>query len=57
MIGLFPAQSPSDLDGTVTRRLAAIIIPGQAGPTVDLDALLLLLVNEFNLGECSSNND
>ena len=57
MIGLFPAQSPSDLDGTVTRRLAAIIIPGQAGPTVDLDALLLLLVNEFNLGECSRNRD
>ena len=47
---LFNVQSPGDLDGALSRRLGALIIPGQAGPMVDLDALLLTLVNEFNMG-------
>ena len=48
---LFNVQSPTDLDGALSRRLGALIIPGQAGPMVDLDALLLTLVNEFNMGK------
>ncbi len=50
-----PPQMPKDLDGAVTRRLAALVVPGQAGPVVDVDALLMLLVNEFNEGNCPRN--
>jgi hypothetical protein len=46
------AQVPTDLDGPIAKRLASIVVPGQAGPVVDLDALLMMLVNEYNLGQC-----
>ncbi|KAG2444934.1 hypothetical protein HXX76_001670 [Chlamydomonas incerta] len=49
---LFNVQAPADLDGAVSVRLAAIVTPGAAGPAVDLDALLLLLVREYNSGNC-----
>eukprot|EP00798_Chlamydomonas_sp_ICE-L_P021139 gene21139-28028_t len=49
---LFNVQSPKDLEGAVSTKLHAIIIPGQSGSVIDLDALLLLLVNEYNLGNC-----
>ncbi len=44
MGNLFNVQTPKDLEGAVSQRLAALVMPGQAGPAVDLDALLLLLV-------------
>ncbi|KAG2448505.1 hypothetical protein HYH02_006396 [Chlamydomonas schloesseri] len=49
---MFNVQAPGDLDGAVSVRLAAIIAPGAAGPAVDLDALLLLLIREYNSGNC-----
>lgn len=49
---MFNVQAPGDLDGAVSVRLAAIVTPGAAGPAVDLDALLLLLVREYNSGGC-----
>ncbi|GIL91134.1 hypothetical protein Vretifemale_18794 [Volvox reticuliferus] len=52
---LFNVQSPGDLDGALSVRLAAIVTPGVAGPAVDLDALLLLLVREYNAGNCPRN--
>lgn len=49
---LFNVQSPGDLDGAISLRLAAIVTPGAAGPSVDLDALLLMLVREYSGGNC-----
>jgi hypothetical protein len=45
-------QVPTDLEGPIAKRLAAIVVPGQAGPVVDLDALLLMLISEYNSGQC-----
>ncbi|GAX78644.1 hypothetical protein CEUSTIGMA_g6082.t1 [Chlamydomonas eustigma] len=55
---LLNVQNPNDLDGAMTKRLAALIFPGsgEAGSMVDLDALLMLLVNEFNEGNCPRNS-
>ncbi|GFR39671.1 hypothetical protein Agub_g142 [Astrephomene gubernaculifera] len=49
---IFNVQVPAELDGAVSVRLAAIVTPGSAGPAVDLDALLLMLVREYNAGNC-----
>lgn len=45
-------QTPTDLTGPVAQRLSALVTPGAAGPVVDLDALLLLLLAEHHLGTC-----
>ncbi|KAG1675162.1 hypothetical protein FOA52_003385 [Chlamydomonas sp. UWO 241] len=54
MGNLFNAQLPAELEGAISARLAAIMQPGKGGghggATVDLDALLWLLVCEFNAG-------
>ena len=47
---MFNVQSPAELAGSVSRRLGSLMTPGQTGPVVDLDALLLMLVNEYNAG-------
>ncbi|MEW5312328.1 MAG: hypothetical protein WDW38_003970 [Sanguina aurantia] len=52
---LFNVQSPTELDGAVGRRLGSLVLPGHTGPAVDLDALLLLLVNEHQAGTCPCN--
>lgn len=49
---LYNVQVPTDLNGMVAKRLATIVTPGAAGPVVDLDALLLLLLSEHNAGAC-----
>ncbi|KAG2495568.1 hypothetical protein HYH03_006168 [Edaphochlamys debaryana] len=49
---IFNVQAPADLDGAMSVRLASIVTPGAAGPAVDLDALLLLLVREHSAGNC-----
>lgn len=38
MGNLFNVQSPNDLTGALTRRLASLVIPGQAGPTGKTEA-------------------
>jgi hypothetical protein len=45
-------QVPTDLEGSVARRLASIVVPSSNGLGVDLDALLLLLITEYNTGTC-----
>ena len=43
-------QAPTDLDRPTSKRLAALVLPGHAGPCVDFDAFLLLLMTEFHAG-------
>jgi len=45
-------QVPTDLDGPISRRLASIVVPTSSGLGVDMDALLLLLLSEYNAGSC-----
>ncbi|KAJ9530855.1 hypothetical protein QJQ45_028824, partial [Haematococcus lacustris] len=49
---LYSVQVPTDLDAPIARRLASIVTPSSAGPVVDLDVLLLLLITEFNTEQC-----
>jgi hypothetical protein len=35
---IFNVQSPSDLTGALTQRLASLVIPGQAGPTGKIES-------------------
>jgi len=49
---LFNVQVPTDLEGSIARRLASLVVPSSTGLGVDMDALLLLLITEYNCGTC-----
>jgi hypothetical protein len=47
-----PAEEFEEQAKGVARRLASIVVPSSTGLGVDMDALLLLLITEFNSGTC-----